>query len=1209
MSINSKLSDFINVPTNLSKENCLFLTDSEADVSIIKIGYLENSMSKNTNEIIPIRGITQEKLFTLGSIMMDIQIENAIFEHKFHLVNNNFPIPTHGILGKDFLKENKCVLNYETMTLTVNRPEIPVSTPLLSKLLDGSTLIPPRSTNFKICRIVSEEFPCVIEPQEIASNIFIPTTIAYSPCTHIRILNTNEDVSVLNLDNINIKTHPISEYDMYQPNTDKNSCRSNELNNILSSKIPNHAKNKLLPLCNEFAHIFHLSGDEPSVNNFYKAKLLLKDSEPVYTRNYRLPQSQKAEIKSQVNKLLEKDLIELSVSDYSSPLIVVPKKSTEGQRKWRLCVDYKKLNQKLINDKFPLPRMDDIFDSLGKAQFFSIMDLESGYHQIELENDSRKYTAFTTDRGHYQFKVLPFGLSIAPSSFNRMMSIAFSGLSPDIAFTYMDDLIVIGFSEKNHIQNLRKVFETCSKFNLKLNPSKCEFFKTEVNFLGHICSSEGLKTDPAKLRAVQNYPRPTDKDAVRRFVAFANYYRQFVASFAQITRPLTQLTRKRALFKWSTKCETAFQTLKEKLLTTPILKYPDFSKKFKVIVDASDFACGAVLTQEYDNVDMPITYISKSFKKGELNKPPIEKELLAVHFAVTTFRPYLYGTHFEVKSDHKPLIYLYNLKNPTSKLQRIRLELEEYDFEIHYIKGKDNVIADALSRLSINDLREMHEESTRVLAITRSMAKLQNSTSSKKDSINEIPTKIQAYTELSHLAPRSIPALKTTSISYDPKRDVIVGITLCVFKKNKNRNILFDICLENENLSIAKILSKVQKAARHHNIKRMQMSLADKLFKLCSIDRFKSVCNDSLDELQIILCKEPTQISSEQEKLELMQKFHNDPIVGGHCGQKKLYARLRQYYYWKQMTRDIAKFIKDCRKCMLAKPRHKNIELMHVTETPVKPFDIVVVDTIGPLRKSNSGNEYVLTMMCDLSKYLVSVPLVNKSAEAIARAMVKNLILVYGPIKQIKSDLGTEYKNSLMREVCKLLEIKQAFSTAHHHETVGTIERNHRVFNEYMRIYLDQALENWDSYLDFYTFCYNTSKNTTNNFNYSPYEIIFGRESILPNELFSGVVDPIYDVENYSKELKYILQTVHQNTVELVKKMKIRSKQNYDNKAKPLGKLNVGEQVLLEVQPYHKFKNKYSGPHTFVEEKNSNATLKTIDNKFITVHKNRIRKM
>lgn len=335
-----------------------------------------------------------------------------------------------------------------------------------------------------------------------------------------------------------------------------------------------------MPLCTKFSDIFHIDGDRPTVNNFYKQSLNLKDKDPVFVRNYRLPQTQRAEIAAQVDKLLKNNLIEPSTSNFNSPLILVPKKSLDGKPKFRMCVDYRMLNRKLIPDRFPLPRIEDIFDNLG-SKYFSVLDLQSGFHQIPLTKDARKYTAFSTNTAMYQWRVLPFGLSIAPASFSRMMILAFSGLSPEHCFTYMDDLIVIGFSEKNHIESLGKVFRACRKCNLKLNPEKCHFFRTEVAFLGHLCTNEGLKADPKKISVMQRYPRPNDKESVHRFVSFCNYYRRFVQNFAKVTKLLTNLVKKGVEFIWTDECETAFQFLKQKLLSTPILKYPDYTKLFE----------------------------------------------------------------------------------------------------------------------------------------------------------------------------------------------------------------------------------------------------------------------------------------------------------------------------------------------------------------------------------------------------------------------------------------------------------------------------------------------------------------------------------------------------------------------------------------------------------------------------------------------------
>lgn len=393
-------------------------------------------------------------------------------------------------------------------------------------------------------RIRNASFPCVIESQEIAKNVFVPTTIAQKQDCWIRVLNTNETNTIICTDTL--KTSDINDFYILKCNQNpKFDDRKSDLSQLLQKRIPAHARDKLLPLCLEFSDIFHLEDDKPSVNNFYEQELRLQDNTPVYVKNYRLPQSQKMEINSQVQNLLKNDLIEMSKSNYNSPLIVVPKKSTDGSKKWRMCVDYRLLNRKLLPDKFPLPRIDEILDGLGRAKYFTVMDLQAGYHQIPLEQQSRHVTAFSTDNGFYQWKVLPFGINIAPSSFTRMMTIAFSGLNPDQAFIYMDDLIVISFSENQHILNLKKVFETCRKHNLKLNPNKCDFFRTEVHFLGHKCTSNGILPDPAKLNVVEKYPRPKDKSETKRFVAFANYYRRFIRNFSGIARPLNELSQKK----------------------------------------------------------------------------------------------------------------------------------------------------------------------------------------------------------------------------------------------------------------------------------------------------------------------------------------------------------------------------------------------------------------------------------------------------------------------------------------------------------------------------------------------------------------------------------------------------------------------------------------------------------------------------------------
>lgn len=234
-------------------------------------------------------------------------------------------------------------------------------------------------------------------------------------------------------------------------------------------------------------------------------------------------------------------------------------------------------------------------------------------------------------------------------------------------------------------------------------------------------------------------------------------------------------------------------------------------------------------------------------------------------------------------------------------------------------------------------------------------------------------------------------------------------------------------------------------------------------------------------------------INDAKEQARLIEFHHIDPILGGHVGSKRLYSKLKSKYQWKNMAKQVARYTRKCHQCQTNKSKQKTIEPLSLANTPQKCFDKIVIDTLGPLPKSDSGNAYLVTIMCDLSKYLICVPTRSKDADTIARAIFDNVILIYGPVHHILTDCGTEYKNQILRELCKLLNIKQAFSTPYHHQTVGTVERNHRVLNEYFRAYLKNQ-QSWEEYIKYYTFCFNTTPHTSFGFRYSPFELVFGKK-------------------------------------------------------------------------------------------------------------------
>lgn len=1198
--MNLAYADYIEINTNVTNELAYILVDSQADVCVLKENSLNNNYVLNTNDIITITGVVDTPIYSLGSINIELYINDTMIIHKFHIMPDEFCIPSDGIIGKDFMKLYECIMDYGNETFTISTGIEKLIIPMKLHDKNKMLIIPPRCEVTKIFKF-STKLPLFIRAQELQNGVMTSNAIARDGKALVNIVNTTEQIKKIPFPKLQHEC--LSNYTVW--NATKviaKESRTEELLKILKESYPDdkNIQNRLNEICREFSDIFFMDEDLLTQNNFYEQKLRLKDNEPVYTKNYRTPQTQKEEIHRQVKKLFDNKLIEPSAASYNSAVILVPKKSKTNDRKWRMCIDYRAVNKKLIPDRYPLPRIDEIMDNLGRAQYFSIIDLHSGFHQVPLHPDSRDITTFSTENGSFRWTVLPFGLNIAPNSFSRMMNIAFSGLPADRAFIYIDDIIVIGKTESEHFRNLISVFKILRDRNLKINPSKCEFFKHSVVFLGHKCTPNGFLPDDSKIRAMQTYPKPHDADSVRRFVAFANYYRKFIPNFAEISLPLTMLTRKKIKFEWTHIQQNAFEKLKKELISPRILRYPDFTKEFVIQVDSSTLACAGVLLQEYNDVLCPIAYYSRTFQKGEKNKAIIEKELLAIYHSIVAFRPYIYGKHFKIFSDHKPLVYLFTMKNPASKLVRIKMDLEEYDFSIVYIKGKDNILADALSRMEFSEIKNLQNENEQILVTTRSMTRSENRRIDKKCETKlkkeDLETKDGSVNIYEWGFNKKIPRIRSRK-SLNGKK-----YKMTAYLRHK---MLFEINIPlGDKLDLGVAIKTLNDAMEFNKLKEIQWPMNDQLLVHFGVEAIEENIFKYMKNKRIIMVKPPKEITNKNHQQELLKLYHEDEVFGGHCGSKKLYSRLRANYYWRNLSYDAYRFVKNCKKCLLNKPKRATREPMAITETPQKPFDIVIIDTIGPLPKSIYGNTYAVTAICDLSKYVVAIPIENKEAKTVAKALFENLILIYGTPKSIRTDLGTEYKNEVFNELSNMLKIKHRFSTSYHHQTLGSIERNHRVFNEYIRSYSDT--NTWDVQLKYFCYCYNTSFNASLNHSFTPFELIFGKKA---NEIefLDEKISPVYNIDNYIKILKHTLQKSYQKAVELVEKSKQKNKQLYDRKVNPI-ELNINDLVLIKKEPYNKFTPVYSGPHKIIQIDEHNVTIE-LNNKPYSVNKNRILKI
>lgn len=438
------------------------------------------------------------------------------------------------------------------------------------------------------------------------------------------------------------------------------------------------------------------------------------DHPPIRQRCYRLsPEKQKA-LRTEVDEMLKLDVIEPCESPWLSPVIVTPKK--DGT--WRFCVDSRKLNSITRKDAYKLPLISDILDNLKNCKYLSSIDIAKAFWEIPLRKEDRPKTAFhVPGRGMYQFKVMPFGLTNAPATQQRFLDNLLSDLMLDnTIFCYLDDIVIATPTFEKHVELLTKLISKLSQANITVNFAKCSFFRNELKYLGYIVNQDGLQTDPSKVQAILNIQTPKSVKDVKRFLGTASWYRRFVPNLSTLTAPLTKLTstsKKAPPFKWTPEADKAFNSIKQALVSTPILACPDFTKPFAVHCDASAYGIGAMLTQEFDGIEKPIAYMSKTLTAPQRNYSITERELLSVITALEHWRCYLdNGKQFTIYTDHSALQWFLRLDNPTGRLARWCIRLSMFNFEIKHKRGSEHLVPDQLSRIAhVNTFKTSFEQS------------------------------------------------------------------------------------------------------------------------------------------------------------------------------------------------------------------------------------------------------------------------------------------------------------------------------------------------------------------------------------------------------------------------------------------------------------------------------------------------------------------
>uniref|UniRef100_A0AB38Z266 Polyprotein n=1 Tax=Breu errantivirus TaxID=3078398 RepID=A0AB38Z266_9VIRU len=864
-------------------------------------------------------------------------------------------------------------------------------------------------------------------------------------------------------------THSMSDYIEYNQTsctTDSNYSTHDIEQLIRINHLNDQEKTKLLSVLKKYSNVIQKTDEKLSCTTNIKHTINTKDDIPIHTKTYRYPQIHKAEVDKQIEQMLTDGIIQHSISPWTSPIWIVPKKvDASGTRKWRVVIDYRKLNEKTIDDKFPIPNIDEILDRLGRSMYFTTLDLKSGFHQIEVEEKDRPKTAFSTNKGHFEFIRMPFGLKNAPATFQRAMNSILNELIGRCCLVYLDDIIIFGSSLQQHLDNLDKVLKKLTKANLKIQLDKCEFLQRECEFLGHIVTENGIKPNPNKIDKIINWPIPKTAKQIKGFLGILGYYRKFIKDFAKLTKPLTRCLKKDAKIIHDNEFITCFEECKTLLTTDPILKYPDFEKKFILETDASDFALGAVLSQKFeDGKEHPICYASRTLNETECRYSATEKELLAIIWSTKHFRPYLYGRKFDIRTDHKPLVWLRQKNDLNRKLLNWKLTLEEFEFDITYKKGILNNNADALSRMPDNQ----PQLTTNTLTPSETLEINNNS-------IDDDMTQHSADTDDNDF-------IKSTLKPLNEFRHQLVLI------KSQEHSRQFETIFPNYHRTTIKRL--VFSPGVLINILKEETSPNHANGLYCS--------KEILQTLQIIYKNYFSRAKSlkifwtEKILIDIPEDDEQDQIIqtrhdSNHRGIVETQKHISQKYFFPKMKSKITKVINLCRLCQKSKyERHPYKPKFLDTGTPSKPLEIVHMDIFIIKEK------HYLTFCDRFSRLATSLPIRTRNTIHVINALTHYLANVGKPSLLIM-DQEASFTSSMVKEFLEDRDIEYHYTSVGQSTSNGTVEIVHRTLRE-----LHNILSNKES-------TKNLSETAKMNLSVAIYnDSIHSQTKLTPREAFFG---------------------------------------------------------------------------------------------------------
>lgn len=769
------------------------------------------------------------------------------------------------------------------------------------------------------------------------------------------------------------------------------------------------------------------------------------DSPPTRERFRPIPPKLYQEVKTMIQQMLANRVIKESKSPWAAPIVLVKKK--DGTI--RFCVDYRRLNSCTVRDAYPLPRIEESLAALGKSQYFSTLDLASGYWQVPVAEKDQAKTAFITPMGLFDFCRMPFGLSNAPATFQRLMERCLGDMNFEAILIYLDDIIVFAPTKEEHLHRLEQVLLRLEQFGLKLKPRKCHLLKISLEYLGHVVSREGVQPTPDKILAVQGWKIPGTVTELRAFLGLVGYYRRFIQDFAKIAEPLHELLRgvatdiRNRAVAWGLAQEEAFVRLKRALTQAPILAYADFDQPFILYTDGSHKGLGAVLSQVQDGKERVIAYGSRSLRETERNPDnysSFKLELLAVVWAVTEkFAEYLTATQFEIVTDNNPLAHLETAKLGALE-QRWVARLAKFSYKIRYRPGKSNANADALSRFPVDLPYGLTEEE-------------------RED--QEIP-------DLTRIRPGTVKTKKTSC-----------GILL--------QNSWQDWVAQQERDPDVQTIRK-WKETEHWPSASERLSLSPFGRKILQqwdqlVVRTGLLCRHTYLEAELRTIWQI--VLPEGSVRALVVEAHED---GAHLGVNKTLQWVRRQYFIPGLQTVVEEVCRACKRCAIAKSIEQRAPVQTIKTG--RPLEMLMVDYVM-VGESVSGYQYALVMTDHFTKFTVVVPTMDQTADAAAKAIVEHFIRRYGCPERIHSDQGACFQGRVMEKLCQTYGIQKSRTTPYHPQGNGACERFNRTLLQMLRTLEAEKKRRWPDFVPELVWVYNNRVHQTTG--YAPYFLLFGR--------------------------------------------------------------------------------------------------------------------